>query len=228
MVIRFGDQADIETHHKVRAVSKHLAEHPFEGMVEYIPAFTSVTVVYDPVAIYLKDKSRSGKGEIRYPFESVERTLKKIMDALQEGTVPKPRVVKIPVCYGEEFGPDLEHVAELNGLSVDDVISIHSSGEYLVYMLGFAPGFPYLGGMDKRISAPRKDTPRLSIPAGTVGIAGEQTGIYPISTPGGWQLIGRTPSSLFLPHKQPPTLLEAGNVITFYPISRKEYEEWRE
>jgi inhibitor of KinA len=139
-----------------------------------------------------------------------------------------PRVVEIPVCYGGEFGPDLGYVAEHNQLSVEEVIEIHTSGQYLVYMIGFAPGFPYLGGMSERIMAPRRQSPRLAIPAGTVGIAGMQTGVYPIETPGGWQLIGRTPLALFRPQDNPPSLLQSGDIVRFCQISDKEYEEYKE
>jgi inhibitor of KinA len=228
IIVKLGETVDPETHRKVSVFSDYLAAHPFAGMVEYIPAFTSVTVVYDPVQIFLSEHQDLRGEAFRYPFDSVETLLKQMLEGIQEGTAAEPRIVDIPVCYGGEFGVDLEHVAQMNGLTADEVIEIHAGGQYLVYMLGFAPGFPYLGGMDKRIAAPRKETPRLAIPAGTVGIAGEQTGVYPIETPGGWQLIGRTPLSLFLPDKQPPTLLEAGNVIRFYPISRKEYDQWKE
>ncbi|WNQ14065.1 5-oxoprolinase subunit PxpB [Paenibacillus aurantius] len=226
IIIRLGNRIDEETHTKVRALSRYLENHSFEGMVEVIPAYASVTVVYDPVRIFRTTGGSNSLEEIRYPYEEVESRLKNLLDHLQEDNVPDHRVVEIPVCYGEELGPDLKHVAGMTGWSAEEVIRIHAGTEYLVYMLGFAPGFPYLGGMDKRIAAPRKPTPRLSIPPGTVGIAGEQTGIYPIETPGGWQLIGRTPLPLFLPDKEPPTLLEAGDRIRFYPITRKEYDRW--
>ena len=226
IVVKLGERVDEETHTKVSVFSDYLDSHPFDGLVEYIPAFTSVTVVYDPVCIFLKDSQGMAQGEIRYPYDGVKRRLIEMLEHIQEGAVSEPRIVEIPVCYGDEFGVDLEHVAEINGISTDEVIEIHAGGSYLVYMLGFAPGFPYLGGMDPRIAAPRKQTPRLAIPPGTVGIAGEQTGVYPIETPGGWQLIGRTPLALFLPDRQPPTLLEAGDRIRFYPITRKEYDQW--
>ncbi|MBP1988800.1 inhibitor of KinA [Paenibacillus eucommiae] len=200
-----------------------MAEHPFEGLIELVPAFTSVTVYYDPMRIHLVYNRSMQAERSRYPFEIVEELLKNSLELMNDYAVPEPQVVQIPVCYDEEFGVDLAHVAKYNGLSKDEVIAIHTSGEYLVHMLGFAPGFPYLGGMDKRIAAPRRQTPRLSVPPGTVGIAGEQTGVYSVETPGGWQLIGRTPLTLFVPGEQPPTLLEAGNVIRFYPISREEY-----
>ena len=135
------------------------------------------------------------------------------------------RTVSIPVCYGGEFGPDLEYVARHNNLTTDEVIHIHSSGEYLVYMIGFAPGFPFLGGLSPKIATPRRPSPRATIPAGSVGIAGMQTGVYPIETPGGWQLIGRTPQKLFLPNENPPSLLQAGDVVKFCPISFQEYQE---
>jgi inhibitor of KinA len=227
VLVKLGDRVDVETHAKVTVFSDYLADRPFEGLIEYIPAFTSVTVVYDPTQIFFKEKRKTVPEQNLYPFEVVESLLKGILEQLTAVVKHSPRLVEIPVCYGDEFGEDLEYVAEINGLSTDEVIQTHASGQYLVYMLGFAPGFPYLGGMDKRIAAPRRQTPRLSIPSGTVGIAGEQTGVYPISTPGGWQLIGRTPLSLFLPGEHPPTLLEAGNLIRFYPISRKEYDQWR-
>lgn len=135
----------------------------------------------------------------------------------------EPTIVEIPVCYGGEYGPDLAHVAAHNGLTEQEVITLHSGGDYLVYTLGFAPGFPYLGGLSEQLATPRRDTPRVRIPAGSVGIAGVQTGIYPLETPGGWQLIGRTPISLFRPHRQPPTLLSSGNRLVFRPISEQEY-----
>ncbi|MGV3465566.1 MAG: 5-oxoprolinase subunit PxpB, partial [Heyndrickxia sp.] len=136
------------------------------------------------------------------------------------------RVVEIPVCYGGDFGPDLETVASMNGLSTEEVIQIHSSAEYTVYMIGFAPGFPYLGGMSEKIATPRLPSPRLKIPERTVGIAGNQTGVYPIETPGGWQLIGRTPIKLFRPQDEVPSLLHAGDKVRFKPISYEEYVEW--
>ncbi|MEW4369506.1 5-oxoprolinase subunit PxpB [Paenibacillus kandeliae] len=140
----------------------------------------------------------------------------------------EPTVVEIPVCYGGEYGPDLAHVAAHNGLTEQEVIALHSGGDYLVYTLGFAPGFPYLGGLSDQLTTPRRDTPRIRIPAGSVGIAGIQTGIYPLETPGGWQLIGRTPISLFRPHRQPPTLLSSGNRLVFRPISEQEYMQLQE
>jgi allophanate hydrolase subunit 1 len=133
------------------------------------------------------------------------------------------RTVDIPVCYGGEFGPDLDEVAELCGLTAVEVVALHAGGEYLAYMIGFAPGFPYLGGLPDQLVVPRKAAPRLHVPAGSVGLAGKQTGVYPQDSPGGWQIIGRTPIRLFTPERTPPTLLQAGDVVRFRAISCEEY-----
>ncbi len=156
------------------------------------------------------------------------RQLSKHLKDLKTDKMDPPRVVSIPVCYGGDFGPDLEYVAHHNNISPQEVIEIHSGNEYSVYMIGFSPGFPYLGGMSEKISAPRRSSPRLIIPAGSVGIAGKQTGIYPIETPGGWQIIGRTPIKLFRPDEESPSLLQAGDKIKFTPISYPEFMKWEE
>ncbi|MFC4767921.1 5-oxoprolinase subunit PxpB [Effusibacillus consociatus] len=213
VIVQLGQTIHLETHRKVKTLAAYLDQHPIPGMVEYVPAFTTVTVFYDP---------------LRTSYKVICSVLEEIVSELGDTLDAEPRAVEIPVCYGGEFGPDLEFVAEHNGLTPDEVIDIHSNGEYLVYMIGFAPGFPYLGGMSERIAAPRRESPRLSIPAGTVGIAGSQTGVYPIGTPGGWQLIGRTPLALFRPNENPPSLLQAGDIVRFRPISREEYDAWKE
>jgi inhibitor of KinA len=134
--------------------------------------------------------------------------------------------VRIPVCYGGEFGPDLAGVAAFAGLAESDVVSAHSAATYRVFMLGFVPGFAYLGVVDARIAMPRHATPRVRVPAGSVGIAGVQTGVYSGETPGGWQLIGRTPLKPFDPARDEPFLMEAGDAVQFYPIDRAEYDRW--
>ena len=138
--------------------------------------------------------------------------------------LPEEDVIHVPVLYGGEYGPDLQYVAEYNSLAEDEVIEIHSSSACLVYMLGFTPGFCYLGGMDQRIATPRRETPRLKIPAGSVGIADGQTGIYPIESPGGWQIIGKTPVRLFSPDQKPEFLFNAGDYIQFFPVTVDEYK----
>jgi len=158
-------------------------------------------------------------------YEVMKAILKELLTNMKETVDEKKKVIEIPVCYGGSFGPDLEIVAKHHHLTPEQVIHIHSKPKYLVHMIGFAPGFPYLGGLNEEIATPRRQSPRVKIPAGSVGIAGNQTGVYPIESPGGWQIIGRTPVKLFNPHKTPPTLLQTGNYITFKPISRKEYEQ---
>ena len=133
------------------------------------------------------------------------------------------RIFEIPVCYGGEYGPDLQNIADLAGLTPEEVIKIHSSEDYLIYMLGFLPGFSYLGGLDERIHTPRLANPRIRIPAGSVGIGGSQTGIYPLDSPGGWQLLGMTPVKTYDPGREVPILFEAGDYIRFVPVTEEEY-----
>jgi inhibitor of KinA len=210
LVVTFGDEIDEATHFEVRAFSDHLAAQPPEAMIEHIPAFTSVTVLYDPIRSGYEDFA----GEIQALIE----------DTPKEHSEMRARTVEIPVCYGGDLGPDLDFVASHNGLTTDEVIAIHCGPTYPVYMIGFAPGFPYLGGMSAKIAAPRRDAPRERIPAGSVGLAGKQTGIYPIETPGGWQVIGRTPLRLFRPDENPPSLLRAGDRVRFNSVDRADYD----
>lgn len=225
ILIEFGKSIDLEIHRKVKALADYLDNNSFCGMIEYVAAFSSVTVFYDPLMVKVASSGlKQGAGQTA--FEVVVAILKSLVAQLDCSTPNNPKIVEIPVCYGGEFGPDLKVVASHNQLDIDEVIHIHSSGEYLVYMIGFAPGFPYLGGLDERISTPRRQSPRTTIPARTVGIAGMQTGVYPIATPGGWQLIGRTPIELFRPKQHPPSLLQAGDLVKFKPISLKEYQEY--
>ncbi|WP_307794952.1 5-oxoprolinase subunit PxpB [Alkalihalobacillus sp. BA299] len=223
IIISFGTGIDVTIHNKVKAFTNHLDSKPIIGMVEYIPSFTSVTVFYDPIRVV----QEGYKGRKLSAFETVSLKIKDLLKQLKEIDHTKQREVEIPVCYGGELGPDLEYVTQYNNLTTDEVIHIHSGGEYLVYMIGFAPGFPYLGGMSEKIATPRKAKPRMAIPKGSVGIAGKQTGVYSIETPGGWQLIGQTPFDLFLPSKTPPSLLQSGDIIRFKSISLKEYRDYK-
>ncbi|WP_409300105.1 5-oxoprolinase subunit PxpB [Peribacillus sp. SCS-155] len=218
VIIQVGNDINEETQKKVQLITALLDKNTADWIVEYIPAFTTVTLFYDPVKV-INHKSLVDK----LPYDIVCSNLKTLLSGLQAGKHEDQRIIEIPVCYGGDLGPDLQIVAEHNGLTPEEVIQIHSSGDYIVYMIGFAPGFPYIGGMSEKIATPRKDTPRLKIPPRTVGIAGKQTGVYPIETPGGWQLIGRTPIDLFLPEEAPPTLLRAGDKIKFNPITFDEY-----
>ena len=173
-----------------------------------VPTYRSLLINYDPLTL---------------PPDELEERVRVLTQDLDETATGASRVVELPTVYGHDHGPDLGHVAEHSGLTEEEVIALHSGTNYLVYMMGFTPGFTYLGGMSEKIATPRLQTPRTAIPAGSVGIAERQTGVYPIESPGGWQLIGRTPVQLFDPSKQPPVIAEPGDYIRFVPVSPEEY-----
>ncbi|GGG49900.1 5-oxoprolinase subunit PxpB [Hymenobacter glacieicola] len=218
IVLQFGEVINEATHAHIQAVGRYLDQHPFPGFLEYVPAFTTLTVYYDPWLV-----SQAGH---QNPYKRVAKVLRQLLREVPEAPPGAPGpVVEVPVCYGGALGPDLDWLARHTGLTPAEVIRLHSEPEYLVYMIGFAPGFPYLGGMNEKLTAPRKTQPRTLVPAGSVGIAGRQTGIYSLPTPGGWQLIGRTPRRLFTPEAAAPSLLRAGQRLRFVPISAAEYEQ---
>ncbi|HEY4554226.1 MAG TPA: 5-oxoprolinase subunit PxpB [Bacillaceae bacterium] len=221
VVIELGTEISPNTQLQIQKITALLSKVNETWLIEWVPAFTTVTVFYS------LSKAAASAGDA-LPYDFVCSRLHEWLKDPLDGDFREQRVVEVPICYGGDFGPDLPFVAEHNGLSPEEVIHIHSNGDYTVFMIGFAPGFPFIGGMSERIAAPRKKSPRLKIPARTLGIAGKQTGIYPIETPGGWQLIGRTPIQLFKPDSHPPTLLQAGDKIKFYPISLEEYQMLKE
>ena len=214
ILVYFGDEINEEIHNQIQVDIQLLNEKSIEGITEIICGYTNICVHYEPLKIK--------KSVQKFEGNSISEKVKTFLQYTLKGDHPisqaESRVVEIPVIYGGEYGPDLAYVAEQNNLTPQEVIDIHTGGDYLVYMLGFAPGFPFLGGLDKRIATPRRQTPRLKIEAGSVGIAGEQTGVYPLATPGGWQIIGRTAVDLFLPNETPPTLLRAGDRIRFVAV----------
>lgn len=227
VIIRLGSSIDEETNRIVMSLSRRLEDKPFTGLIECVPSFVSVAIHYDPLLV---KRSRTA-AELQHAtiFETVCARVQTYLSLEQlQSSDQADRTIEIPVCYGGEYGPDLSLVAELNGLPEEEVIAIHAGGSYLVHMLGFAPGFPYLGGMSERIAAPRHQTPRTIIPQGSVGIAGKQTGIYSVATPGGWQLIGRTPIALFRPQDEIPSLLRPGDLIRFKPITERQYKLYLE
>ena len=226
LMVEFGKGINPETNKKVKALADYLDQRPLPGMLEYVSAYSSVTVFYNPAQVKQFQKEQWHLQPKLLAYQVLAELLKEVLSKLDNGVATVPRTVEIPVCYGGEFGPDLAYVAEYNNITIEEVIEIHCQGQYLVYMIGFAPGFPYLGGMSEKIATPRRPSPRLEIPAGSVGIAGMQTGVYPIATPGGWQLIGRTPLSLFRPQDECPSLLQAGDIIRFRPIPLAEYGEY--
>lgn len=204
-LVTLGNEISESCHREVLRLSRLLLDHPHKGILNIHPAYASVLVTFDPMVVSPTD---------------LEGYIRPLMENAGSLVLPEPRTVEIPVCYGGEFGPDLEDVASHNKLSADDVVRLHSSVSYQVYFLGFAPGFPYLGGMLKQIAMPRLATPRTKVPAGSVAIGGDQTGIYPLSTPGGWRIIGRSPLKLFSRDRIRPTLLEMGDHVKFVPITR--------
>ncbi|WP_077611886.1 5-oxoprolinase subunit PxpB [Clostridium sp. Marseille-P2415] len=210
VLVELGDSISETTNRKVMELNKKIKEFYMEGILETVPAFCSILVCYDP---------------LKTDFDTVSQAMLSLTEALEEGGKSAGKLVQIPVCYGGSFGPDLSFVAEHAGMKEEEVIKLHCGRDYRIYMLGFLPGFPYLGGMDARIFTPRLQTPRTGIPAGSVGIGGEQTGIYPMESPGGWQLIGRTPYRLFQPEHEGKPLYEAGDSIRFVPISRTDFDK---
>lgn len=214
--IEFNEAVSVQQYHMMQLLIQHIedAELPYE---EIVPSFQVITILFNPLDVKKKIHNRQN------PYQWLEEKICIILQQEIIVTEQMEEVVEIPVCYGGEFGPDLEEVANYHGITPGEVIQKHTGRDYFVYMLGFAPGFPYLGGLDESLATPRKQTPRLKIEAGSVGIAGSQTGVYSIETPGGWQIIGRTPTALFTPEAENPTLLRAGVWIRFYPISIEEY-----
>ncbi|MDO7849383.1 5-oxoprolinase subunit PxpB [Hymenobacter sp. M29] len=218
VVLEFGTSISPKTHCAIQAVRGYLTQQPFAGLRELVPAFTTLTLYYDPWQ--LSDNGRYP------PYERVAALLRQLLPAaLATAVSTEATLVEIPVCYGGAFGPDLAVVATHTGLSSEEVVARHSAPEYLVHLIGFAPGFPYLGGIDARLATPRRTQPRPLVPAGAVGIAGAQTGIYSLPTPGGWQLIGRTPLRLFNPEWPQPSRLQAGQHLRFVPISEAEFQQ---
>ena len=208
ILVEYGDVIDPAVNNKVRSMAIVMEDKPPEGVIEIIPTYRSLLIIYDP--------SITHSAKLKNTLDTLEARLGEI-------SIPPPRTVELPVCYGGELGPDIDTVADTNNLTVEEVIELHCEPEYLIYMVGFTPGFPFLGGLSEKLHTPRLETPRTFVPEGSVGIANNQTGIYPIASPGGWQLIGRTPVKLFAPWRQNPFLYQAGDRLKFKPISAEEY-----
>jgi inhibitor of KinA len=219
VVATLGDGIGDATLASVRGLAEALVAAQAGGIVDVVPAYATVTVFYDP----LRFAEPSGDA-----YGAVCRLIESCGARAKGGTPPAAaKVVEIPVCYGGGCGPDLEHVAGRCALAPDQVAALHSGADYLVHAIGFTPGFPYLGGLPEALHTPRRDTPRARVPAGSVGIGGSQTGVYPVASPGGWQLIGRTPLALFRPERSPAALLRPGDRVRFRAISASEFESWK-
>ena len=215
LVIEFGHRIDVELSRAIAGIAAGLRAIPLPGVTDVVPAYTTLTLHYDP-AIVGAD-----------PYDAMMAAVSEHLLSDFDETLPPSRRVEIPVCYGGRHGEDLESLAASLGLRTEEVIRIHSEAEYQVQMLGFIPGFAYLGGLDARIAAPRHATPRSSVPAGSVAIGGEQTGVYPLDSPGGWLLIGRTPLRLFDPESPTPCLLAAGDTVRFVAITAAQFASHR-
>jgi inhibitor of KinA len=189
------------------------------GISDVVPAYNTVTAFYDPAKF--GDFPGDAYGAVCRLIESCAAR------AAGAAHVPAPRLMEIPVCYGGNFGPDIAAVAGHCGVGADEVAKLHSGADYLVHAIGFTPGFPYLGGLPEALRTPRRDTPRARVPAGSVAIGGQQTGVYPVDSPGGWQIIGRTPVALFRPGMSPAALLRLGDRVRFKAITESELESWR-
>lgn len=214
MVVEFGNSITPEINALVQQLTRLLAARSIPGILEIVPTYRSATIYFDPLLIS------------RQELTQLVMALVDEIEPQQLENIPQT-VVHIPVCYGGVLGPDLEFVARYTGLTTEEVIALHTAKPYLVYMLGFTPGFPYLGGLAEKLVVPRQEKPRAKVPAGSVGIGGNQTGIYSIESPGEWWLIGRTPLKAFNPQNTDPFLLAAGNYVKFSHITIDEYFDIR-
>lgn len=212
VTIELGDKIDVTIHQQVMTLFVFLKSLHIKGVKDIIPAYHSVTVIYDIVALSENLKKAT-------VYELVCAQLEEAVTSLKPSALQTNKLVRIPVCYDSQFAPDLESLATLHSINIEEVIRLHTSKKYRVYMLGFLPGFTYMGIVDPKIWTPRKEQPRTHVPAGSVGIAGEQTGIYPFDSPGGWQIIGRTPIAMFSSENENPCYVAPGDEVEFYPIS---------
>lgn len=209
LAMEFGDEISEEINAQIRNTILAIEKLKLEEIVELVPTYRSILVQYDPLKI---------------EYEALINKLENLeIEDVQSGG-GKVKLIEIPTVYSGEYAPDIEYVASHNEISVDEVIKIHTGTDYLVYMMGFIPGFTYLGGMSEKIATPRLEVPRTKIIGGSVGIAGSQTGMYPSDSPGGWQIIGRTPLQLFDAKKEPPVFINAGDYIRYVAIDENEYE----
>ena len=210
LLVEYGDGISLPVNNKVRAMAMLLEQRFPDGITEIIPTYRSLLLIYDPMTTNP---------------DALKGTITELEERIEEITIPPSKIVEIPVCYGDDLGPDIGFVAESHGLSIDEVITIHTSSDYPIYMIGFTPGFCFLGGLSENLHTPRLETPRTVVPEGSVGIANAQTGMYPVQSPGGWRLIGRTPLKLFAPERKDPFLYRTGDLIRFIPINRNEYDK---
>lgn len=232
VVVTLGEGVDEAVSGRVRALVSVLERSRRAGFVDVVAAYATVTVFYEPALFNLRSDVT--------PYDEVCRVIEELaakMESSWPGLVKfswgertgreLAEVTEIPVCYGGKYGPDLEAVAVHCGVSAEEVSALHAGASYVVRAVGFSPGFPYLGGLPEKLRTPRRATPRTEVPAGSVGIGWTQTGIYPLASPGGWQLIGRTPLTLFSATRQPPALLSVGDRVKFKTVTPEEFATWK-
>lgn len=216
--VEFGAKIDEATHLRVQAACAALEQVALPGVRELVPAYTTVTIHYNPAEVFAAGAPATDlSGWLALRVEQA-------VTGARRASAPSGRKVEIPVCYGGEFGPDLARVAAQAGMTEDEVVRRHAAAEYRVALVGFSPGFPYLLGLPPALATPRHARPRTAVPAGSVAIAGEQTGVYPLSSPGGWNLIGRTTLRLFDPAADPPALLRTGDRVRFRAVDRATFD----
>jgi inhibitor of KinA len=220
LIINFDDIIAEDINKKVLQLFQQLTIQKLNGVKDIVPAYSSLAIHYDVVAVTEK------KINYRTAFEILQEDIKKRLTVYVETGTPFSQTIKIPVCYSEKYALDINDISKEKNLAIDEIIRLHTAKKYRVYMIGFLPGFPYMGIVDEKITMPRKPQPRINVAAGSVGIAGIQTGIYPLDSPGGWQIIGRTPLQLFNKEKDDPVLLQPGNEIEFYSITEDEFADY--
>jgi inhibitor of KinA len=211
LLVSFGERIALESHQRVLKLLRLLQSEPIGGIRNLHPGYCSLLIKFDP---------------LRLDHNELQSRLLPYLPRLDLVHLPKPKQIDIPLCYGGEFGPDLNDVAAMHGMTPAQVIELHSSPVYIVYFLGFAPGFAYLGGLPDALASPRLETPRTKVPPGSVGIGGNQTAVYPFATPGGWRLIGRTPVAMFRRDQARMSLLQIGDQVRFRAISEKQFSEF--
>ena len=208
LLVYFGQQITLDAHQQLRKLLRLLESEPIRGVRNLHPAYCSILIVFDAL-------------QLRH--EELEAILRDYLGRLDQVALPVPRQMEIPTCYGGEFGPDLNELAGLHGMTPSQVVELHASVTYVVYFLGFVPGFAYLGGLPKALATPRLESPRKNTPPGSVGVADNQTGVYPFDKPGGWRLIGRTPIAMFRRDRENKSFLAIGDRVRFTPISAAQF-----
>ena len=224
LTIELGKTIDAIQYQRVVSLQKLIESMAIEGIIEMVPSYCSLTIYYEPFVL---------KNRLLKTPESISQRFKKFLFEIIKNWKPEieavstSEIIEIPVCYEPQYGLDLEEIAAFHQCSIDDIIKKHSSAIYTVFIVGFLPGFPYLGILPDELATPRKKQPRLKVPSGSVAIGGNQTGIYPIESPGGWNIVGQTPMKIFDKERANPFLLKPGNQVKFTPITEAEFENYK-